>query len=595
MKYLWLSGILFCLAPMAIGCGDDSSTGGEQSDEVQTDTGEDMGQSTEATDETEATEETEVEPTEETEVEPTEETEVEPTEETEVEETDVVETEETDVEETEDTDAGSVEETEGGGTEETDVEETEETDVKETDVADAAVTDPDAGIAPEDEDAGPPPPVDCVIDADCTDSDACSVGSCLEGKCSYEPVERGAPCGSDSDTECTRPDVCNGAGRCLRRNLVAGTPCGDRTNTDCDGMDTCNGLGECVDNIAAEGASCGDDSDNGICDRPDTCNGLGACLENIAELDTPCGGAEEVVTTCDGADTCDGEGVCLDNYTLEGVSCGDTMNYGVCDGPDSCDGEGSCSPNFASAETRCGTEESKEEPECDPWDLCDGLGTCEALVADDGDSCGDSTDYGECDAPDTCLSGACESNIADEGASCGDDTDYGICDAPDTCDGIGGEGSCQQNWADDETECEGEGVCEEGECVGSTCDVYEPAEDDLTFSRSTTFNVPFSFSGATNDFDLSCGCETAPDYIFTFVAPITSWYLFATLNPRVIGLLDGTCGGEEVACQEGEGVTALVYRQLDAGEAVTVVVENPSNCSTPDTDNIAYVAYANLD
>jgi len=111
----------------------------------------------------------------------------------------------------------------------------------------------------------------------CTD-DVCNTAT---GQVTHPNSQVNTPCGNGDNSQCDKPDSCDGAGHCLLRLEPAGTPCGVPTNTDCNGADTCDNAGHCVDNIRPAGTLCGDHSDT-ACDNPDTCNGLpsAVCLPN---------------------------------------------------------------------------------------------------------------------------------------------------------------------------------------------------------------------------------------------------------------------------------------------------------------------------
>jgi hypothetical protein len=109
----------------------------------------------------------------------------------------------------------------------------------------------------------------------CTD-DLCNTGN---GQVTHPNSSVNTPCGNGLNSQCDKPDSCDGAGHCLARLEPVGTPCGSSTDTECNGADACDGTGVCVTNIRSAGTPCGDHSDT-ACDNPDTCNGLGLCVPN---------------------------------------------------------------------------------------------------------------------------------------------------------------------------------------------------------------------------------------------------------------------------------------------------------------------------
>jgi hypothetical protein len=85
---------------------------------------------------------------------------------------------------------------------------------------------------------------------------------------------------------------------------------------------------------------------------------------------------------------------------------------------------------------------------------------------------------------------------------------------------------------------------------------------------------------ATDAFESSCGTEDAGDRALAFTAPLDGIYSFDTSGSdfdTVLYVLDGTCGGPELACNDDEpgtfaGHSALAL-PLSAGQDVTAVVE----------------------
>lgn len=85
---------------------------------------------------------------------------------------------------------------------------------------------------------------------------------------------------------------------------------------------------------------------------------------------------------------------------------------------------------------------------------------------------------------------------------------------------------------------------------------------------------------ATDAFEPSCGTDDEGDRAMTFTAPQDGIYSFDTEGSdfdTVLYLLDGTCGGPELACNDDEpgvfgGHSALTV-PLAAGQAITAVVE----------------------
>jgi hypothetical protein len=133
-----------------------------------------------------------------------------------------------------------------------------------------------------------------------------------------------------------------------------------------------------------------------------------------------------------------------------------------------------------------------------------------------------------------------------------------------------------------------------GQTVTVVVDGFSIAGGPITLSvREGSVECPAqSFSGplpqtlldqtvvATDAFESSCGTEDVGDRALAFTAPQDGIYSFDTSGSdfdTVLYVLDGTCGGPELACNDDEpgsfaGHSALTM-PLSAGQAVTAVVE----------------------
>ena len=226
-------------------------------------------------------------------------------------------------------------------------------------------------------------------------------GDCCSSTCTLNAA--GAACGDLTNTECSAPDTCDGAGACLANHAASRTSCGDSTGSECTAPDTCDGAGTCLANHASSGTSCGDATDD-ECTAPDTCDGAGTCLANHVASGASCGDPSD--TECTDPDTCDGSGFCLSHHAASGSACGDATET-ECSAADSCDGSGGCSTNDFVAGTGCG---DPTDDGCSDPDTCDGSGACLDNHAAVDSRCGDSRDT-DCSDPDTCDgSGTCRDN-----------------------------------------------------------------------------------------------------------------------------------------------------------------------------------------
>jgi hypothetical protein len=184
----------------------------------------------------------------------------------------------------------------------------------------------------------------------------CTYDRCLDGVCTHPYKEIGAACGDPSDTDCDNPDSCDGGGICLINNEPDGTPCtddgnactddicdtglcdhpywpeghscGDGSDTDCTDPDTCDGAGTCLDNHEPPDTPCGDPSDT-PCDNPDTCDGDGTCLVNYEPNGTDC----DDTLFCNGDDYCD-TGICEHTGNPCGGPCDEEFDRCLCEAPE---------------------------------------------------------------------------------------------------------------------------------------------------------------------------------------------------------------------------------------------------------------------
>jgi hypothetical protein len=252
----------------------------------------------------------------------------------------------------------------------------------------------------------------------CNGADSCAAGSC--------DTHVGDPCpGPDNDTNCAEscnegadncsavdPDgsVCRPAigdcdlqetcssGACAADLFVAAaTPCGDPSDTVCTDPDTCDGAGTCQGHNAPLNSPCGDPGDT-ECSNPDACDAAGLCSPNHEPSGTTCTPDSETCT----ADECDGTGGCDHPPGNSGAEC--RAATGVCDVAEQCNGSSPICPADAKSTAECRAAAGL----CDLAEVCDGSGDdCPADVsAADGTPCPDSL---FCNGDETCSSGICGS------------------------------------------------------------------------------------------------------------------------------------------------------------------------------------------
>jgi hypothetical protein len=248
----------------------------------------------------------------------------------------------------------------------------------------------------------------------CTD-DVCDI---VTGQVTHPPAEADTPCGNPANSQCDRPDSCDGAGNCLARLEPNGMACGNSTNTECNGADTCDGAGVCLTNIRDNTTPCGDPS-SGPCDDPDKCNGLGACLTNNKPNGVPCSTGQfctkdercqDAVCTNGTPTNCADLLTCTTDSCNEGANqCDHPLDAGKCLIDDVCYLPGDLRPG-----NTC--------EECNP-----SLSTTAWSVKPDGSACNDGNACTGTGRPgiddDTCTSGVCAGEIDPQ---CNDQCDFAV-------------------------------------------------------------------------------------------------------------------------------------------------------------------------
>lgn len=228
----------------------------------------------------------------------------------------------------------------------------------------------------------------------CEDENPCTDDSCQEGRCAFEPLEAGTPCGDgvcgegsppacvrcmddepsgqDVDTGCT-----TGAPECVR---VDGEPrcVGCQSEEDCGAGGECTVMkceaGVCVEHRADQGVECSD----GVCDG-------GVCVECTEDED------------CDGGHC--SEGACRE--CTEDEHCG--ALFCVSGSCVSCREDGDCAAGICAGDGRCvGCVDAED---CD-----DGVECTRDLCTDE--ACSHTPDGSLCpDSGDVCLRNVCDESL----------------------------------------------------------------------------------------------------------------------------------------------------------------------------------------
>ena len=127
-----------------------------------------------------------------------------------------------------------------------------------------------------------PDPCDGVV---CDDSNPCTRDSCLAGSCLFLAGNAGDTCRAAVGT-CDVAETCTGSSPFCPGDGFAPstTSCGNPSETTCTFPDTCDGAGACSPNDVAAGASCDLDADE--C-TDDACDGSGTCEAGPPITGTP--------------------------------------------------------------------------------------------------------------------------------------------------------------------------------------------------------------------------------------------------------------------------------------------------------------------
>lgn len=253
-------------------------------------------------------------------------------------------------------------------------------------------------------DAGPDaPPGTCLKAADCSAlNDACSQGTCVNGKCEKAPANDFASC--DDGLYCTQDDTCKD-GQC-----VGGTA------KYCASVGTCL-IGICNENT--DNCETVPGNDGALCDDADPCTQGSLCSAG-----TCAGGNPIDCSALDGVcaiGVCDPQKGCVQQPAPDGTACNDGLYCminevcmgGLCAGqPNSCAAPGdvclvgSCNE----AQDQCTTVPGPNGIQCDDGNLCTMSETCNGGVcnggapANQGGACDDKND---CTAVDVCANGKC--------------------------------------------------------------------------------------------------------------------------------------------------------------------------------------------
>jgi cysteine-rich repeat protein len=354
-------------------------------------------------------------------------------------------------------------------------------------------------------------------------------GDCCSSTCRFEAAA--STCGDPSDSQCTDPDTCDGAGQCQANNAVFGASCG-AAGDECTFSDRCDGAGLCETmGFKQSGTAC---SDDGLTCTTDLCDGSGVCAHAAGNPGTVCRAS---TGECDLEEACDGSSAACgpDTALTPGTPCGDGDE--ACSAQDTCDANGTCQPNHSSQGTACG-----DSPiECSQQDSCNGSGECLPNHQAVGTPC---SDEGNPCTEDLCDGGGlCAHSPGNAGQLCRSAAGVDLaCDLEEHCDGISADCPVDEYLAD-----------------GTICD----NADESTTADSCRLGICGCASGDDLDDD---GVPNVCDLDDGGVLLSSAVVKYAGKKPGVIklkGLLPTGLEGEDEIPDFDDGLT-IVIRQGDA-------------------------------
>lgn len=393
----------------------------------------------------------------------------------------------------------------------------------------------------------------CSTDAECVmQQDQCheSQGSCIGGKCSYEPKPSGTLC--DDGSKCTQLDTCQN-GTC-----VGGDPVACTALDQCHVSGTCDGAtGQCSNPNAPSNTPC---NDSNACTLIDSCQ-AGTCV-----------GSNQVVCQpqdqCHVAGTCDkATGQCSNPSAANGTACNDAnactqvdscqsgacvgANQVVCQAQDQCHVAGTCDPTTGqcSNPTVANGTACNDANACTQVDLCQG-GACTGTNAI---TCGASD---QCHVAGTCnpATGQCSNPNAVNGTQCNDGNG---CTSGETCqNGLCSGGSVLACNSPPNTQC----YNQTGTCSGGTCS-YTPKAYGTNCNDGDSCSSADICNGSGTCMGTAIQCNSPPNQCYNSTGACsmgTCSYTYKTSgslcndgNSCTQGDVCngfGSCGGTTISC-----------------------------------------------
>jgi hypothetical protein len=461
--------------------------------------------------------------------------------------------------------------------------------------------------------------VDCTLDPSCFFSENCTNGrdddgdgliDCADPSCIFEPSCNGENCSNGIDDDGDGAIDCEDVECIIEPECAGSEDCFNGIDDDGDGAIDCDDLNCVLEPSCRIPENCGnrfDDDDDGdidcddsecadspLCAVADCPNGdLGSAVGPSVAAGSTRGASNEVSGTC-GGDSAEDVGFTwraprTGRYVFDTNGSSYDSLLVILDGS-SCDGaELACDDDlgeFNAARVElllrrnaritivvAGFAANSGDFVLNITELLSSeAGLCSDGEDNDGDGvfdCGDADCFGDpfCAPPVE----VCDNGIDD------DDDGSADCSDPDCADDIFCAPPTEicDNGVDDDRD--GATDCDDSDCADAPeCELACPTGDLGSAVGDRVVEV--STSGGTSDSRGTCG-GSGPERTFSWTAPDRGRWLFDTNGSTfdsVLYIRDGSCGGNELSCNDddGDGSNAELVLDVDEGQTVVLFVDS---------------------
>jgi VCBS repeat protein len=435
--------------------------------------------------------------------------------------------------------------------------------------------------------------IECTLDGECDDGNACTTDTCTDGVCGSLPVLDGTAC--DDGQYCSENDQCS-TGMCggtLRDCSLVADQCNDGTCDEVNDLCTPQPLADgtvcddglyCTVSVQCSGGVCGGSPRDCVDSDPctvDACDEAGGqCTNTIVE--NPGAEGPPGQSNCNNGqdDDCDGLTDYLEDpncYDCQNdVDCNDnnpcstdTCSLGVCQNPAVADGTGCSDGLYCTVADECTSGAcAGSARDCSAWAdechsaLCDDVAdSCLAQQLGDGTPCSDGL---YCTVNDVCNSGNCSGGTRDCSAWANECHD-GVCnDGADACES---QNKPDGTACEDGLYCSVTDQCSLGVCGGGQrdcddldiCTIDDCDEDGntCTYTLDPNPGAEGRLIGSTcsNNLDDDCDLLTDmadPDCADCFSDPECDDSNTCTTDTCNAGICDNDPVANGTGCDDGE-------------------------------------------